>query len=65
MRDAVRRLPWRERVVVEDHYWRGAPLQEIAVALRLSPGRVSQLHARAVWMLRAALNEETKPCEKP
>jgi RNA polymerase sigma factor for flagellar operon FliA len=55
----VDQLPDREREVVQRHYYQQHEFQQIAADLQISKGRVSQLHARAVERIRAAL--ETSP----
>jgi RNA polymerase sigma factor for flagellar operon FliA len=56
--DAIRQLPTRERGIVEMHYVRGVQFREIAEMLGVSVPRVSQLHARAIGMLREILEAE-------
>jgi RNA polymerase sigma factor for flagellar operon FliA len=56
--DAIRQLPARERGIVEMHYIRGVQFREIAETLGVSVPRVSQLHARAIEMLRELLAAE-------
>lgn len=53
----VERLTPREREVVELHYRRALPFEEVARALRVTKGRVSQLHRQAVERLRGLLRE--------
>lgn len=53
--DAVRQLPARERSIVELHYLRGVQFKEIAELFSVSVPRISQLHARAIEMLRGLL----------
>jgi RNA polymerase sigma factor for flagellar operon FliA len=50
---AVGTLPRREADVVTWHYFEGVPFKVIALRLGVSEPRVSQLHARAVGLLRA------------
>lgn len=45
-------LPERERMIVRMHYLQGIELGEIAQRMQLSKGRVSQLHNRALELLR-------------
>ncbi len=52
LREAVGELPERERYIVSMHYFEGVQLKDIARKLGVSEPRVSQLHARAVSMLR-------------
>ncbi len=58
---AVRRLPVRERTIINAHYFGGEQLSAIARELGVSGPRVSQLHARAVDRLRGFL--ATEPAE--
>ena len=48
-------LPERERNIVTLHYFHYLPFVEIAARLGVSKGRVSQLHHRALDMLRESL----------
>ncbi len=48
----VARLPSRERTIVELHYGSGVQFNELAKRLGVSAPRISQLHARAIVMLR-------------
>lgn len=50
---AIVTLPARERRLVEMHYLQGLPLKDVAAELGVSEPRVSQLHARAMTMLRS------------
>ena len=52
---AVAKLPERERFIVQAHYYEGAQFKAIATKLGVSEPRVSQLHARAVQMLKTIL----------
>ena len=54
---AVASLPERERRIVTMHYFRGEQFKTIAEELGVSEPRISQLHARAVSLLRRALSE--------
>jgi RNA polymerase sigma factor for flagellar operon FliA len=60
--DAVKQLPERERGIIELHYAQGRRFDEIAEGLDLSKGRVSQLHARAVRLLRDLMGGAA-PCD--
>lgn len=55
---ALNRLPERERMIVTLHYFERVALQDIARALSVTESRVSQLHTRALRMLRAAIEAE-------
>jgi RNA polymerase sigma factor for flagellar operon FliA len=48
-------LPERERSIVTLHYFHYLPFVEIAARLGVSKGRISQLHRRALEMLRESL----------
>ena len=50
--EALDRLPAGEQTVVRQHYQTGLSFAHIAVLLRLSPGRISQLHKSALGRLR-------------
>jgi RNA polymerase sigma factor FliA len=52
LRKAVAELPRAERVVVEMRYFEGLSGKDVASALSLSEARVSQLHARAIGLLK-------------
>lgn len=56
-RSLVDRLPDRERSVVRDHYFEYREFQVIARDLGVTKGRISQLHAQALWRLRELLNQ--------
>ncbi len=47
-------LPDRERLVIRYHYYQYIDFKEISEILGISTGRVSQLHARALTLLRQA-----------
>jgi RNA polymerase sigma factor for flagellar operon FliA len=53
---ALAQLPERERRVVGMLYFEGAKLKEIGAELGVSEPRVSQLHARALGLLRGMLS---------
>ncbi len=53
--DAVAHLPEREQKIIALHYFQGVQFKAIAAELGVSEPRISQLHARAVSMLRTAL----------
>ncbi|MFN8557939.1 MAG: sigma-70 family RNA polymerase sigma factor [Dehalococcoidia bacterium] len=54
--DAVDTLPEREGSVIRMYYRQGQSMRAIADKLGVSESRVSQLHARALKMLRESLN---------
>jgi len=51
----LNRLPERERMIVTLHYFEAVPLQEIARSLGVTESRVSQLHTRALRMMRVGI----------
>jgi len=51
---AVDELPEREQFVVRRHYVDGVSFAELALSLRLTRGRISQIHARALRRIREA-----------
>jgi RNA polymerase sigma factor for flagellar operon FliA len=53
----VERLPERERFVITMHYRNGRRFEEIARILKVTKGRVSQVHAHAVRQLRALVSK--------
>jgi RNA polymerase sigma factor FliA len=55
--DAVDGLPERERLVITAYYRQGRSMRDIAEELGVSESRVSQLHARALKLLRASITQ--------
>src|SRR5215216_2092243 len=55
--EAVDALPERERVVISAYYRQGRSMRDIAEELGVSESRVSQLHARALKLLRSFITE--------
>jgi RNA polymerase sigma factor for flagellar operon FliA len=55
---AIERLPEREKVVISLLYLEDISLTEVARIMKLSPSRISQLHAKALYRLRNALNQQ-------
>ncbi|MEY4548972.1 MAG: hypothetical protein RL685_5167 [Pseudomonadota bacterium] len=55
---AIAALPPREQRIVRLHYMRGVKFLDISRDIGVSEPRISQLHARAIMKLRAALKEE-------
>lgn len=54
---AVGRLPERLRHVVTEHYFNHVPFRDLAEAMGVTKGRVSQLHHDALNRLRGAMRE--------
>jgi RNA polymerase sigma factor for flagellar operon FliA len=57
LREAVDKLPNRERLLIQRHYFDHCEFRLIARELTVTPGRVSQLHAQALGRIRALLDE--------
>jgi RNA polymerase sigma factor FliA len=55
---AVALLPAREANIVAWHYFEDVPFKIIAVRLGVSEPRISQLHTRAMGLLKARLTED-------
>lgn len=58
LREAMARLPHRERQLLGQHYFEGLRLQEIAERFGVSVARASQLHRAALNRLRTLLSRE-------
>jgi RNA polymerase sigma factor for flagellar operon FliA len=58
VRDAVTKLPEKERRLMELYYFENKTLEEAGGALGLSKSWACRLHARAVGLLRDALGQE-------
>jgi RNA polymerase sigma factor FliA len=54
---AVAQLPEREANIVGWHYFEGIPFKVIAVRLGVSEPRISQLHSRAMGLLKTTLGK--------
>jgi RNA polymerase sigma factor for flagellar operon FliA len=52
---ALKELPERERVLLSLYYYEGLTLKEIGLVLGVTESRVSQLHGRALSLLRAGI----------
>ena len=57
MREAIEKLPDKERRLMEMYYFGGKNLEEAGAALGLSKSWACRLHARAVDLLRHALGD--------
>ena len=55
VREAIEKLPPRQRRIVIAHYYGERSLRALSEPLRISPQRVSQLHLNAMRRLRAEL----------
>jgi len=61
LRQAIARLPDKERALITKHYWEGKNLLEAGRELGISKSWASRLHAQAVERLRAFIDAETEP----
>jgi RNA polymerase sigma factor for flagellar operon FliA len=61
LREAVDRLPRRERLLIRRHYFDHCEFRVIARELTVTPGRVSQLHAQALVRIRDLLDAPRIP----
>ena len=57
---AIEALPDKERIVVSFYYYEGLTMREMADAMHLTEGRISQLHSQAMSRLRNVL-ADTRP----
>jgi RNA polymerase sigma factor for flagellar operon FliA len=55
VREALATLPERERKIITLYYFEEATMKQIGAAIGVNESRVSQLHARAISRLKAAL----------
>lgn len=55
---ALKKLPEKQQIVVALHYERQMSYREIAAVMKLTAGRISQLHTEAMIGLRALLGED-------
>ncbi|ROZ63218.1 sigma-70 family RNA polymerase sigma factor [Ramlibacter sp. WS9] len=56
--DIVNALPAQERKVIQGHYFQQLQFEEIAQALQLTRGRVSQIHRKALTRLKDTLRAQ-------
>ena len=61
LREAMRQLPHRHRLVLQAHYFDDHSLVHIGKQLNLSKSWVSRIHAQALAKLRDVLPESMKP----
>lgn len=59
--EAIKELPERLRIVVEDYFFAERPMADIAADLGVTDSRVSQMRAEALRLLRDALNHALEP----
>lgn len=52
---AIDSLPEKERLVMSLYYYEGLTLREISMVMNLTEARISQLHTKGIFRLRAAL----------
>ncbi len=64
IRDAMATLPERERRLVSLYYFGDVTMKQIGAELGVNESRVSQLHARAIQRLRAALDSKARPPDR-
>jgi len=62
---AMEKLPERERRIVGMHYFDGVKFKDIGAELGVSEPRVSQLHARALGLLREFIDRAERNTERP
>jgi RNA polymerase sigma factor for flagellar operon FliA len=55
---SIEQLPDKERIVVSFYYFEGLTMREMADALHLTEGRISQLHSQAMARLKALLSDD-------
>jgi RNA polymerase sigma factor for flagellar operon FliA len=54
----IDRLPEKEKLILSLYYWEEMTMKEIAAAMKLTEGRICQLHNQALTRLKAKLNSE-------
>jgi RNA polymerase sigma factor FliA len=59
IRDAIEKLPEKERALVKAHYWEGKNLLEAGAELGISKSWASRLHAQAVDRLRKVIDDDS------
>lgn len=58
LKEHVEQLPERERLIIRYHYYHGSGFDELADILGLSKGRVSQIHHKALTILKGEIVAE-------
>lgn len=61
----IRTLAPEQQTVIALHYHRGLQLQEVAQAMGITESRASQLHAKAVLTIHAAMREAASQHTRP
>jgi RNA polymerase sigma factor for flagellar operon FliA len=56
MRDEIKKLPEREKLVLSLYYDEGLTLSEIGSVLGVTESRISQIHTKSVLHLRSRLH---------
>ncbi len=54
--DLIERLPQKEKIILSLYYWDEMTMKEIGKVLRLTEGRVCQLHNQAMIRLKSLMN---------
>jgi len=60
LKEIIQQLPEREKRVIILYYYEELTLREIGEILGLSESRVSQIHSKAIFHLRAKLKQQIK-----
>ena len=59
VRDLVKRLTQQEQTVIRYHYLQETPFDEIAEHMKLSKGRISQIHRSALQRMKEVLSQSS------
>lgn len=57
---AIRELPRVEKIVLSLYYYEGLRMREIGEVLGISESRISQIHSRAILLLRGKIRSRTR-----
>jgi len=60
--ELVRQLSDQQRTVIHRHYFQQVPFEQIALAMQLTKGRISQIHKAAIERLRLLRTENASFC---
>jgi len=60
---AIERLPQKERTVISLYYYEELTLKEIAMIMKLSEARISQIHTKAIMRMRGYLAKSKEELE--